>query len=176
MRLELRDEQRQPLFTTDLGPLAVTQTERLLEAPPFANPVGASFGGEIALVGYTLPALETELSGKNSVSRALELVWQAERQPAADYTVFVHVLNADGTCCVWQTDAMPRGGAYPTTRWRPGEFVVDAYAIDLPADLPPGTYAVEVGLYIAETGQRLGVAVDGQASGDAVRLAPLILH
>jgi 4-amino-4-deoxy-L-arabinose transferase-like glycosyltransferase len=166
-RLELLDAAAQPVYSADLGPLAVTRTERLFELPPFATPVGATFGDQIALAGYTL---ETEFSGKNSSTPIpLELVWQAQAQPTADYTVFVHVLNADGTCCVWQSDAMPRGGAYPTSRWQPGEVVVDTYEIALPADLPPGEYPLEVGLYIAETGQRLGVVNEGVV-GDALRL------
>lgn len=169
-RMELLDAQGQPNYSADLGSLAVAQTERLYELPPFATEVGATFGGEIALPGYTL---ETEFLPENPVSTiSLELVWQAVAQPTADYTVFVHVLRSDGTCCAWQSDAMPRGGAYPTSRWRPGEVVVDPYTIELPAELPPGEYAVEVGLYIAETGQRL--AVDGaEPPADAVRLASI---
>jgi hypothetical protein len=70
---------------------------------------------------------------------------------------------------------MPRGATYPTTRWRPGEVVIDPYAIVLPADLPPGEYAIEVGLYLRETGQRLGVMVDGEVAGDAIRLGALAI-
>ena len=136
--------------------------------PPFATPVGASFGGEIALLGYTVSAADG--------GPTLELVWQAEAQPAADYTVFVHVLRADGTCCVWQADAMPRGGAYPTSRWVAGEVVTDNIAIALPGDVAAGKYAVEVGLYRADTGARLPVTIDGQAAGDAIRLSPLVIE
>ena len=174
-RLELLDAQEQPVYTVDLGSLTVTRTERLFELPPFATPVGATFGGEIALAGYTLFPLETEFSEKNSVSSGaatLELVWQAAAQPTADYTVFVHVLNADGTCCVWQADTMPRGGAYPTSRWRPGEVVVDAYEIVLPDDVAAGEYAIEVGWYAAETGKRLEVA-PGVVGQDSIRLGSL---
>ncbi len=103
----------------------------------------------------------------------LELIWQAETQPTADYTIFVHVLNPDGTCCVWQSDAQPRGGTYPTSRWRPGEVVVDTYEIALPEGTTLGDYEIEVGLYSAETGRRLEVMRDGEAAGDAVRLRPL---
>jgi len=161
LQLELLDARGQPLYTTALGPLAVTQTERVFTPPPVANPVGASFGGEIALLG----------TNSSANGRTLELVWQAETQPAADYTVFVHVLRPDGTCCAWQADAMPRGGTYPTTRWRPGEVVTDSYTIALPDDLPAGEYVVEVGLYRAETGERLTTAT----GEDAVRLAPLTI-
>ncbi|HOU40866.1 MAG TPA: hypothetical protein PK829_06325, partial [Promineifilum sp.] len=159
LRLELLDARGQPLYTVALGPLTVTQTERVFTPPPVANPVGASFGGEIALLG----------TNSSAGGRTLELVWQAETQPAADYTVFVHVLRPDGTCCAWQADAMPRGGTYPTTRWRPGEVVTDSYTITLPTDLPAGEYVVEVGLYRAETGERLTTAT----GEDAVRLPPI---
>ncbi len=167
LRLTLLDARDQPIYRADLGPLAVTHVARLFGPPPFDNPVGASFGGVIELPGYTLENADG--------GHKLTLIWQAEEQPAADYTVFVHVLRPDGTCCVWQSDAMPRGGAYPTTRWRPGEVVVDPYAIVLPADLPPGEYAIEVGLYLAETGQRLPAFIDGAPVGDAVRLGLLAL-
>jgi hypothetical protein len=75
----------------------------------------------------------------------------------------------------WQADAMPRGGAYPTSRWLAGEVVTDTYAIALPGDTPPGEYPIEVGLYRAETGARLPVAINGQAAGDAARLTPLLI-
>lgn len=165
VRLELLDASGATLYAADLGPLVVARTERSFELPPLAFPVGASFGGEIALPGYNL-------SG-GAGTYDLELIWQAETQPAADYTVFVHVLNPDGTCCLWQSDQMPRQGTYPTGRWRPGEVVADAYTISLPDERPPGEYALEVGLFIAETGQRLAVTVDGAPAGDALRLATL---
>jgi hypothetical protein len=105
-RLEVRDGQDQTIYgTDDLGSVTVTQTERVFDLPPFDFPVGASFDGEIALPGYNL----STSFGLHS----LELIWQAETQPTADYTVFVHVLNTDGTCCAWQSDAMPRGGRLP---------------------------------------------------------------
>jgi hypothetical protein len=164
-RLEVQDGQDQTIYGTDLGSLIITQTERVFDLPPFDFPVGASFGEEIALPGYNLST--------SFGLRSLELIWQAVTQPAADYTVFVHVLNTNGTCCAWQSDAMPRGGSYPTTRWLPGEVIIDPYEIILPDDLPPGEYPMEVGLYLAETGQRLAVT-NGMAGQDSVRLQPLV--
>lgn len=164
-RLELLEADGQPTYTADLGSLTVTPTERVFTRPPIEHSLEASFSGEIALAGYNLMG--------DGETRTLELVWQAETQLATDYTVFVHLLWPDGTCCVWQADAIPRGGNYPTSRWQPGEVVVDAYEIALPTGLPPGNYAIEVGLYIAETGQRLAVTLGGRPAGDAVQLGPL---
>ena len=92
------------------------------------------------------------------------MVWRAAAQPTQDYTVFVHLLNADGTCCAWQSDAMPRGGSYPTTRWRPGEVVSETIAIRPASGAAAGP--LEIGLYLAETGDRLSVG-PGQ---DALRI------
>ena len=69
---------------------------------------------------------------------------------------------------------MPGQNQYPTSRWLPGEVVKDPYEIILPTDLAAGEYPIEVGLYIAETGQRLLVEVPGESEADKVFLRALI--
>jgi hypothetical protein len=60
-------------------------------------------------------------------------------------------------------------GSYPTTLWVPGEVVADPYAIPIDADAPPGEHAIEIGLYVAETGLRLPVLdAAGQVTGDRI--------
>jgi hypothetical protein len=92
------------------------------------------FGERIALAGYTLTP------GVNGAATTLALGWQALAALAEDYTVFVHVSDAAGQP-VTQQDAQPRGGAYPTSLWQPGEYVIDEYQLDL----PPGDYVIELG-------------------------------
>ncbi len=166
LRLRVTDLAGYDIYSADLGYLALEAAARQFVLPPIENNIAASFGSEILLAGYNL---STEGNGANK----LTLVWQAIEEPTADYTVFIHVLEQDGTCCVWQQDAMPRQNEYPTSRWLPGEVVEDEYQIVLPEDLPPGDYPVEVGLYIAETGQRLRVERPGEPENDTVLLRPL---
>jgi 4-amino-4-deoxy-L-arabinose transferase-like glycosyltransferase len=166
LSLRLLDESEQTLSVTDLGPLTVTATDRLFEPPPVTVPQTAIFGDEIRLLGYQLEAAAAR-------QYALSLVWQAMRQPAVDYTVFVHVLDQEGVCCVWQQDVMPRQGHYPTSRWLPEEVVVDDYLIHLPEDTPGGSYHLEIGLYIAESGRRLLVTGAHSPNGDALYLDSL---
>jgi 4-amino-4-deoxy-L-arabinose transferase-like glycosyltransferase len=168
LQMQLTDQNGSIVYTTDLGPLQVEATERLFTPPLVDQEVKTTFGDEITLLGYDLNSV---------VDGAAELVfvWQALQTPAADYTVFVHLLNPDGSCCVWQQDSMPLAGTYATSRWLPGEVVVDEYEIILPGDLPPGDYPLEAGLYIAETGQRLGVETADGTTSDAVLLQPLPL-
>lgn len=146
--------------SVDLGEVAVAPTERAFTLPDVAKPRPAEFGdGLIRLAGYTLqPGAETRL----------RLVWQAGAGLIGqDYTVFVHIKDAAGGI-VAQADGPPRGGAYPTSLWAPGEYVADDYAFAL----PQGNYSVWAGLYEAETGRRL-MTVDAGAPADQVYLTEL---
>ena len=100
-------------------------------------------------------------------------MWQALQEPTQDYTVFTHLLDQNGDCCIWQSDVMPRGNEYPTSRWLTDEIVVDSYEINLAPDLQAGAYAIETGLYISETGQRLQIKIQGEDAGDALYLQPI---
>jgi len=159
------------LATADLGLLQVTATERNFVVPEMERPYPATFGNEIDLLGYTLTPLD------EAGQYQLDLAWQAQTVPSRDYTVFVHLLQADGTCapCVWQQDVMPQQNQYPTSRWLAGEVVIDSYQIQLPPDTPPGSYQLEIGLYIAESGQRLQVQQPTSAESDALFLEPLVV-
>jgi len=107
----------------------------------------------IQLSGYTLAPTAEGLY--------VTLFWQAKNVPDADYTVFVHVVDANDTI-VAQADAQPLYGQYPTSIWSPGESVVDERGIAIPA----GEYRIFVGLYRWETLERLPAVLDGQRVQD----------
>jgi 4-amino-4-deoxy-L-arabinose transferase-like glycosyltransferase len=169
LHLRLFDEGNTAVYETDLGPLTVTQTERQFTAPDVQFPLAATFGDEIRLLGYDLQP------GATADSYMLRLVWQAITPPTADYTVFVHLLNLDGTCCAWQQDVMPQQGQYPTSRWLADEVVVDTYQIVLPAGASNGRYPLEIGLYLPENGRRLQMQSPLLPSGDALFLNPVVV-
>jgi hypothetical protein len=132
-------------------------------------PLAATFGNEILLSGYDL-----EATGPSSFD--LSLAWQAKSTPTESYTVFVHVLDQEGNCCIWQQDTKPLQGAHPTDRWLQDEVIIDKYHIDLPDELPGGQYPMEIGLYLAESGQRLLVEMVGLQAADALVLRPVIVE
>ncbi len=127
--------------------LAVGKLVDPLAAPPHADhAVQAAFGGFAQLRGWSLSA---EALAPEDVFR-VALVWQATGTPAQDWTVFVHLLDAQGQAVAFG-DAPPLGGQYPTTLWDAGEWVEDVHTVRLPADLLTGEYTLCVGWYDAAT-------------------------
>jgi len=144
-----------------LGEVAVEAMERAFEPPPLAHPVNVPLGGQVELLGYDL---EPESPAPGDRVR-LTLYWRALAEMETSYTVFVHLLAPDGGMAA-QDDRIPAEGTRPTTLWVTGEVVADPHTLDLPADLPPGTYTLEVGMYVVETGARL--AAPGSPEGTLV--------
>ena len=143
--------------THDLAGNTVVAGNLTLPDPQFnaqaiANRLDVTGGdpARLKLVGYDLP-MRVLAPGTNL---NLVLYWQALSAIDLDYTVFVHVLDANGQL-VAQTDAQPLGGRAPTSWWRPGDQFRDPRTVGLGADLPPGTYTVEAGLYDNASGQRM---------------------
>lgn len=167
-----RDGADATLAVADLGPLRVNATERNFAAPEIERPYPATFGNEIDLLGYNLTPLNED--GQYQ----LDLIWQAKTAPSRDYTVFVHLLQQDGTCtpCVWQQDVMPQQNLYPTSRWLTNEVVTDSYQLQIPPSTTPGSYRLEIGLYISETGQRLQVIQTSRPESDALFLDPITVE
>jgi hypothetical protein len=127
--------------------------------------VDYAFGPAIRLLGYDL--LTPELPPGEPLR--FVLYWQALAKLDRDYTVFVHVLDQEGTMVAgW--DTMPRDNTFPTTAWPVGEMIDDPRVVPVPADLL-GTYRVALGVYQARTGERLPArGPAGEAIADAVVL------
>jgi hypothetical protein len=138
-------------------------------APSVPNPVDYRLGEQAALVGYEVD-MERASALKPGDSLHLVLYWRALAKMDRDYTVFVHL--EDKAQRIWgQKDGEPRGGNYPTSLWDPGEIVRDECDLAVAPDAPPGEYALTVGLYLVDSGERLPVTTaDGRLLGDSLVL------
>jgi hypothetical protein len=72
--------------------------------------------------------------------------WHALEYLPRDWTVFVHLVDSDGTI-VSEHNSQPQMGRFPMTRWTPGDWLEDAHPLVLPETLPAGTYTLRVGFY-----------------------------
>lgn len=84
----------------------------------------------------------------------VSVVWRSKAGNLPMLTAFVHLIAKDGRL-VGQADSPPRSGQYPTLAWQRGEIVPDALVIQTDVNLAPGEYVIQMGMYDAETAQRL---------------------
>jgi len=122
-------------------------------------------GGSIQFVGYSLCGVPVQPGGAFSVL----LYWQARGNVPEDYTVFVHLEDGER---IWaQKDGPPHCAERPTSTWQPGELIVDEHSLVVDPSTPPGSYPLQMGLYILETGRRLqAFTSEGTDLGGAVEL------
>lgn len=113
----------------------------------------AIFGEKIDLVGtqYFLPP---ESSGDLTVW----LYWRPQQTTDTPLKVFVHLVGevnpATGSPLWSQDDRFPQNGRVSTVDWLPGMVYRDIFTVPL-ADVPSGTYRLEVGFYNPDTNERL---------------------
>jgi len=116
------------------GEAAGGGTTPLVPRPPVARLASGA-----NLIGYTL-----ERTGPRQVR--VTLYWWATAAPPQSFTVFSQVLDGEGNLVAGH-DSQPADGAVPTERWAAGRVYADSHLIQLPADLPPGTYRLVAGMY-----------------------------
>ncbi len=123
---------------------------------------GVNLGDRVRLLGYNRGS-----GFRPGGNLHLTLFWEAVAEMDEDYTVFVHLVDEEGR--IWgQKDSQPVSGFYPTTNWKQGEIVRDQYDIAIPAETPSGWYRLALGMYLAQTGERLKVFSDDLSATDRI--------
>ncbi len=135
-------------------------------------------GNQIRLIGYDVNS-ESFRAGDRV---ELKVYWYTTAPIPYGYSSFVHI--STGGPPLAQADKL-NPADIPTKIWPSTGYLHDDYVIDLPVDMPAGEYQLLIGLYTCETkpvgdcgnGDRLNVTdANGQALGDAVRLATITVH
>lgn len=103
--------------------------------PAGQAPLNIPLANQLQLTNYDLRQTDNTLT--------LTLYWQALTQMTADYTIFVHLLGADGRP-VAQNDHPPLNGLYPTSQWQVGEIFSHQVVL---GNVPAGEYNLVAGLY-----------------------------
>lgn len=134
----------------------------LLPPEPAAarSPVDAEFGmeGVITLKEVTAPTTEG-----NRLS--LASWWIVGDDLPVDVAIFVHLVGADGAI-VAQYDGLDAAAA----TLHPGDAFLQRHVLELPESLPPGMYALRMGLYQRGGGQRIPLST----GGEVVELGPCL--
>lgn len=133
------------------GPLIRVWPAGQADPPLVSQALDAPLGDGLRLVGYDLaPA-----PARGAKWLRLQLAWQVQQPIAEELKVSARLLGPDGALAAAQ-DAVPVHWAYPTTAWRPGETVLDAYDFALPPKMDANSLTPLIILYRAADGSEVG--------------------
>jgi hypothetical protein len=122
------------------------------------------FDGQIALTGFSLSSANPSPGDELQI----ELSWQALDGAGPAYTALLHLLAPDGTGVAGIDEPVLRE-LYQPDLWPAEQALADRHRLKMPADLPPGRYRLDLGLY--PPGQP--EALLPVAGGDRLQLATL---
>jgi uncharacterized membrane protein len=137
-----------------------------------AQVVQAEFGKQMALRGYSVSPAE----GRAGQEVAVTLYWRSLAPMSVDYTVFVHLVGADGQR-VAQQDGEPWWEVkVPTSTWRVGEELQDRHVLKVPEGVAPGEYRLQMGVYYWQTQERLPVQRGDAPPADYLELGNVTIR
>ncbi len=111
---------------------------RTADAARAPTAVSANLDNRVMLIGYSTDRVAETIY--------VTLYWFALNAMDKNYQVSVHLVDSNGQT-VAQHDDTPDQGLTPTTRWLPGEIIVDHHALML-KPVVPGEYRLTAAMYL----------------------------
>ena len=133
-------------------------------SPSPTQPLVANFANQIQLIGYD--SIYEKINPGNALP--LTLYWETLQPPGQNLNLFIHLIDPATGEQIAGFDAPP---SFPTGYWQPGNTIIDARSLPIPADLPPGNYELRIGWYNLNDFARLPLV--GSTGGDALPLFSL---
>lgn len=135
--------------------------------------LGADFESGIHLRGVDIRANRVAPGSSLGFSAIWERIAVVEEDAGSlpECVVRAALESSDGVV-IARDEHVPANGSRPTSGWQPGEVVTgDAFALAVPADAPPGDYALWLDVYRQpDPADRLGVLAGAFASTEAYRV------
>jgi len=114
-----------------------------------------AFADGLRLVGFRAPRIV-----RPGERLLVPLDWEAYAPPRRRVKVSLQLLDARGERLAGD-DREILHGTLPTDAWRQGEHIADVMPLDLPPDLPPGGYQLQLAAYDQTSRERLAVLGPG---------------
>jgi hypothetical protein len=160
------DQGQTAVISTDIQSLWLTPEQ--VRPPEYRGqiPEEINLANQVVLAGYDINSKSVTAGDRLTV----RLYWEVLAPFEANKQVFVHLSNGE---IVAQSDSAPECALNPTTRWEPGQIIVDPHIIEIPASSPPQQLELIVGMYDLLNKSRLDRA-DGL--GDSIHLTDILVR
>jgi len=138
---------------------APVMIQQLAVTPPLSQ--GGAGGGSLSR-SLSQPVAPIQLRGYELTRNEavvgqpflIYLYWQSQQRTDQNLSAFVQLTDGAGKS-IAQADYLLGGWLYPTSAWSVGQMAAMPTLFFIPPNTPPGRYKLQVGIYQAETGQRL---------------------
>lgn len=127
--------------------------------PNIENKINANIDDMVIFLGYNISSTKLQPGDNYDIT----YYWKCIQQMKIDYRIFVHLTN--NTSNAVGLDHSPLHGIYPTSKWKPGEIVVEHYNYILPENMQPGIYDLRLGLWYPPEGHNLKVINTSMSDG-----------
>lgn len=154
-----------------ISPIKVPPTPPTQSQLDSARLSNARFGSGILLSRFAIDSQNVS----PSQPLKLRLYWMSESNVDVDYTIFLHLVDAQENL-IAQMDSPPQGGSYPTSDWQAGELIPDLLELVIARDLPTGTYRVELGMYGPNLSRLKITDSNGKPIGDHMLLDSIVVR
>ncbi len=118
---------------------------------PSHTPLGVRLGGQVELVGATLPPGQY----RPGHSAAVDVYWRVLRPSQVDYDLQLHLRDAAGRIIAESVGPATRA-TYPATQWQTGDWLRGQGTLVAPAQTQGGHYDVRAALVERPTQRRVG--------------------
>jgi hypothetical protein len=166
----LQDVAAADVWSSAEGPYVAGQSEQSRVAQTL--PLG--LGNRLSFLGYSYSARNAASGTEWQATTYWQVIESSPDEAGEPLAIFVHALDDASTVLAgWD------GLHAAVTSWQPGDVFVQVHALHLPADVPSGSYRVELGVYSPVSLERLPIYTDqGTATAPHSRLllAPLEVH
>lgn len=137
-----------------------TLTPKAPAAPPMQVQSGANFGDKVELAQVTINPGRATPGESVRVTLAFRVLDDVDR----DYSIFVHVEDAEGRVDRLNVDHAPR--AKPTSQWKKGELLRDDFDIPVPPGMAVRGLNLILGFWDPRTDERLPLKNRDQVRND----------
>jgi hypothetical protein len=137
-------------------------------SPIQQNALYAQFGNAVSFRGYDLNFIKYKPGDQLSIV----LYWMSAETTKANYIVFVHLISVNARQLLAGHDSPPANGTRPTWSWGGDmQFIRDEHIVNIPSETPNGIYTISIGMYDADTHERVQIqSPRGESLGDEIVL------
>ena len=155
--IESLEGEEEEIFSGNNSLAAKAVAARWQGEPPTYIPLEAHFSNNLSLVGYQSSDF------KSGSSLRVSLFWQPAQEIERDVEIYAQLYDRARQKSIVQNLVWPLNGVFRVRAWHPGQIMPLSLHLQIPDDLPPGRYQLNVAVYDLLARNRIPLLTGGDS-------------